>query len=108
MIHRLTILSSSIIAGRVVKNEYLALGTLGLTGLLASMAMGGGKKEKAVPGNGKQTLEQVKDTVKIDASSRCVAIRAPPSCFAHVMLSGVLARRSSCTCPADILLLRAQ
>ncbi|GJE86440.1 ATP19 family protein [Phanerochaete sordida] len=60
---------SYIIAGRAVKNEYLALGTLGLTGLIVSMAMSGGKKETAAPAGVKQTLAQVKDTVKIGAGS---------------------------------------
>lgn len=63
----------SIIAGRAIKNEYLALGTLGLTGLLTSLAMGGGKKDAHSPSDAKQTIQQVKETVKIDASSRYVA-----------------------------------
>ena len=61
----------SIIAGRAIKNEYLALGTLGLTGLLTSLAMGGGKKE---PSTAKQTIQQVKEAVKFESSSRCVSV----------------------------------
>ncbi|KIP09922.1 hypothetical protein PHLGIDRAFT_288475 [Phlebiopsis gigantea 11061_1 CR5-6] len=60
---------SYIIAGRAIKNEYLALGTLGLTGLLTSLAMGGGKKEAST---GKQTIQQIKEAVKFDSSSRYV------------------------------------
>ncbi len=59
----------SVIFGRAIKNEYLALATLGATGLLASVAMGGSKKEAAGP---KPTLEQVKEAVKFNAGSRCV------------------------------------
>ncbi|EKM56536.1 uncharacterized protein PHACADRAFT_27363 [Phanerochaete carnosa HHB-10118-sp] len=80
---------SYVIAGRAIKNEYLALGTLGLTGLIVSMAMGGSKKDKAVPASGKQTIEQVKNAVKIDASSRCVAVRVSPARFAHACFAFV-------------------
>lgn len=48
------------------------MGTLGLTGLLTSLAMGGGKKE--TPSPAKQTIQQVKEAVKIDASSRYVTM----------------------------------
>ena len=64
----------SIIAGRAIKNEYLALGTLGLTGLLTSLAMGGGKKEASPPSDAKQTIQQVKEAVKFESSSRCVSV----------------------------------
>lgn len=64
--------SDSVIFGRAIKNEYLALGTLAATGLLVSLASGG--KKEAAPTSGKPTLEQVKETVKINASSRCVSL----------------------------------
>ncbi|KAI0342304.1 hypothetical protein BDW22DRAFT_1429158 [Trametopsis cervina] len=57
---------SYVIFGRAIKNEYLALATLGATGLLAT-SLTGGKKEAAAPG--KTTLEQVKETVKLNAGS---------------------------------------
>lgn len=63
---------NSVIFGRAIKNEYLALATLGATGLLAT-SLTGGKKEAAAPG--KTTLEQVKETVKLNAGSRCVSSR---------------------------------
>jgi F-type H+-transporting ATPase subunit k len=63
-------LCASVILGRAVKNEHLALGTLGLTGLITYLSMGG-KKEAAPPSGAKQSLQQLKDSVKIDASSRC-------------------------------------
>ena len=59
------------IFGRAIKNEHLALGTLGATGLLTWLSMGG-KKDAAAPVAGKQTLQQIKDSVKVDASSRYV------------------------------------
>ena len=59
----------SVILGRAIKNEYLALGTIFGTVGLSMLAMGGGKKEAAKP-----TLEQVKEAVPIHASSRCVVL----------------------------------
>ncbi|KAI0089509.1 hypothetical protein BDY19DRAFT_108076 [Irpex rosettiformis] len=59
---------SYVIFGRAIKNEYLALGTLGLTGLLAT-SMTGGKKDAVPTTSGKPTIEQVKETVKINAGS---------------------------------------
>ena len=67
----------SVILGRAIKNEYLAIGTLLGTAGLALSFTGGSKKETPAPGAGKPTLEQVKETVKINASSRCV----PQFCF---------------------------
>ncbi|KAI0360549.1 hypothetical protein OH77DRAFT_1393110, partial [Trametes cingulata] len=58
---------SYVILGRAIKNEYLALGTIfGTVGL--TMLATGGKKQ--APAAKPTTLEQVKDTVKIDASSK--------------------------------------
>ncbi|KAI0635299.1 hypothetical protein C8Q77DRAFT_1107260 [Trametes polyzona] len=58
---------SYVILGRAIKNEYLALGTiLGTVGL--TMLATGGKKEAAPAA--KPTLEQVKDSVKVNASSK--------------------------------------
>ena len=62
----------SVILGRAIKNEHLALGTLGATGLITWLSMGGKKKEATGPGGAPQTLQQVKDSVKVEASSRCV------------------------------------
>ena len=45
------------------------MGTLAATGLLVSLATGG-KKETAAPSSAKPTIEQVKESVKINASSR--------------------------------------
>lgn len=64
----LTVVDSSVILGRAIKNEYLALGTIfGTVG--ATLLATSGKK--AAPA-AKPTLEQVKDSVKIGASSRYV------------------------------------
>ena len=63
---------SSVILGRAIKNEYLALGTLIGTVGLSVLAAGGGKKDAPAA---KPTLEQVKDSVKIDASSKYVVPR---------------------------------
>ncbi|PIL27633.1 hypothetical protein GSI_10785 [Ganoderma sinense ZZ0214-1] len=57
----------SVILGRAIKNEYLALGTIFGTVGLSMLATSGGKKEAPAA---KPTLAQVKDTVKIDASSK--------------------------------------
>ncbi|CAL1709036.1 unnamed protein product [Somion occarium] len=59
------------IFGRAIKNEYLALGTL-LTTVGVVLAASGGKKETHIPaaGAGKPVLEQVKETVPINASSK--------------------------------------
>jgi len=38
---------SYVIAGRAIKNEYLALGTFGLTGAIAALSMRGGDKKAA-------------------------------------------------------------
>ncbi|OSD08164.1 hypothetical protein PYCCODRAFT_1463393 [Trametes coccinea BRFM310] len=55
---------SYVILGRAIKNEYLALGTIfGAVGL--TMLATGGKKEAPAP----KTLEQAKETVKVNASS---------------------------------------
>ncbi|KAI0674439.1 hypothetical protein C8Q78DRAFT_967479, partial [Trametes maxima] len=56
-----------VILGRAIKNEYLALGTIFGTVGIAALATGG-KKEPAPAA--KPTLQQVKESVKVDASSR--------------------------------------
>lgn len=64
--------SPSVILGRAIKNEYLALGTLAATigvGVLSTS----GKKEAAPASAGKSAIEAVKDTVKFNAGSRCVS-----------------------------------
>jgi len=55
---------SYVILGRAVKTEYLALGTLFGTVAL-TMGLSGGSKE-AKP----TTLQQIKETVKMDAGSK--------------------------------------
>jgi hypothetical protein len=55
----------SIIFGRAIKNEYLALGTL-FTTLGVSLAAAGGKKDAAVPKSAHATAS------KVDSSSKCV------------------------------------
>ncbi|KAH9941239.1 uncharacterized protein BXZ73DRAFT_98453 [Epithele typhae] len=55
--------ASTVILGRAVKNEYLTLGTL-FTVAAGVMLAGGGKKDTKPP-----TLQQVKESVKIGASS---------------------------------------
>ncbi|GJJ10354.1 hypothetical protein Clacol_004580 [Clathrus columnatus] len=49
---------SYVIAGRAIKSEFLALGTLLSTAAVAAISMSGDKKEKAKP-----------EAVKIEASS---------------------------------------
>ncbi|KAL1941759.1 hypothetical protein VTO73DRAFT_6759 [Trametes versicolor] len=57
---------SYVILGRAIKNEYLALGTIfGTVG--ATLLATGGKKEPAPIA--KPTLQQIKETVKVNASS---------------------------------------
>ncbi|OJT02802.1 hypothetical protein TRAPUB_6658 [Trametes pubescens] len=57
---------SYVILGRAIKNEYLALGTIfGTVG--ATLLATGGKKEPAPAA--KPTLQQIKETVKVNASS---------------------------------------
>jgi hypothetical protein len=60
---------ASVILGRTIKNEYLALGTLAATGFAVFSSLGGSKD--AAPKK-PTTLEQVKEVVKLNASSRCV------------------------------------
>merc|ERR1711939_175883 len=42
-----TSIMSYVIAGRAIKNEYLALGTFAVTGALAALSMGGKKADKS-------------------------------------------------------------
>ncbi|KAI0073649.1 hypothetical protein K474DRAFT_1710540 [Panus rudis PR-1116 ss-1] len=67
---RSNLLRAAQIFGRAIKNEYLALGTLIGTAVLAISATGGSKKEASAPSGVKQTVEQVKESVKFDASSK--------------------------------------
>ncbi|KDQ60272.1 hypothetical protein JAAARDRAFT_125594 [Jaapia argillacea MUCL 33604] len=60
----LTKFGTSVIFGRAIKPEFLAIGTLLGTTVVAMSSMGG-KKEAAG-----QTIQQVKESVKIDASSK--------------------------------------
>jgi len=55
---------SYVILGRAIKTEYLALGTIfGTVGL--AMGLSGGSKEPKL-----KTVEQVKNSVKLDASAK--------------------------------------
>ncbi|KAF8480108.1 hypothetical protein DFH94DRAFT_740351 [Russula ochroleuca] len=56
------------ILGRAIKTEYLALGTLLSTVGLSYAAASGGSKE--APSGSKQTLREVKDSVKFESSSK--------------------------------------
>ncbi|ETW75900.1 hypothetical protein HETIRDRAFT_106543 [Heterobasidion irregulare TC 32-1] len=57
--------SYSVVLGRAVKTEFLALGTLVGTAALSYAAASGGSKEAP-----KTSLQEVKDAVKIDSSSK--------------------------------------
>jgi F-type H+-transporting ATPase subunit k len=59
---------SSTILGRAIKTEYLTLGTLLSTAGLSYAAASGGSK--AAPSGSKQTLKDVKESVKFDSSSK--------------------------------------
>lgn len=63
-------LFSSVIFGRAIKNEHLALGTIFSTAAIA-FAASGGKKEAPAP-KGQTLVEKVKEAVPINAGSRCV------------------------------------
>jgi F-type H+-transporting ATPase subunit k len=58
--------------GRVIKNEYLALGTYAVVGGILALTSGGKKETKPAPG--KTTLEKIKEAVPINAGSRCVLV----------------------------------
>ncbi|KAI0056591.1 hypothetical protein BV25DRAFT_1813743, partial [Artomyces pyxidatus] len=58
---------NSAILGRAIKTEYLALGTLLSTVGLSYVAASGGSKDASA---GKQTIQQVKESVKIDSGSK--------------------------------------
>jgi hypothetical protein len=63
-------LRNSVIFGRAIKNEYIAITTLASTGLLSYVATRGGKKEGRTASSGKSTLDHAKDSVPITAESR--------------------------------------
>jgi F-type H+-transporting ATPase subunit k len=63
-------LTPSVIFGRAIKNEHLALSVLCGTAAISYAAMGGSKKQ--APASGKTLVEKVKEAVPINASSRCV------------------------------------
>jgi F-type H+-transporting ATPase subunit k len=63
--------NSSVIFGRAIKNEYLALSVLTTTFGGAWLATRGGKKAEAKPVAG-QSVQQVKESIPINASSRRV------------------------------------
>jgi hypothetical protein len=67
------LLHSSIIFGRAIKNEYLALGTIFGVGGIAWAAKSGGKKEVA-QSSGQSLVDKVKEAVPINADSRCVMV----------------------------------
>ncbi|KAI9458878.1 hypothetical protein BJY52DRAFT_1186646 [Lactarius psammicola] len=56
------------ILGRAIKTEYLALGTLLSTVGLSYAAASGGSNEAA--SSSKKSLQEVKDSVKFDSSSK--------------------------------------
>ncbi|KAI0280381.1 hypothetical protein BGY98DRAFT_964117 [Russula aff. rugulosa BPL654] len=56
------------ILGRAIKTEYLVLGTLFSTVGLSYAAASGGSK--SAPSGSKQTLQEVKGSVKFDSSSK--------------------------------------
>lgn len=91
-------MSPSVILGRAIKSEYLAIGTLA-----AAVGLGvfstGGKKEAASASSGKSAIETIKETVKFNASSRYVSrrvSRAPHQL--NVGFTRLAVRRSSCEC----------
>lgn len=53
-----------------MKNEYLALATLGVAGALVAAVSAGGKKASDIPAH--PTVDQVKESVQFNASSKCV------------------------------------
>ena len=63
-------LGRSQILGRAVKSEHLAIGTLLSVVGVTYASMSGGSKSQA--SQGKQSLQQIKESVKIEASSKCV------------------------------------
>ncbi|KAI0292883.1 hypothetical protein BC826DRAFT_911074, partial [Russula brevipes] len=64
---------SSTILGRAIKTEYLALGTLLSTvGLSYAAASGGSKEAHSGP---KKSLQEVRDSVKFESSSRAESIK---------------------------------
>ena len=63
----------SVILGRAIKSEYLALGTIFATLGAAKLASGGSKPEPK-PAPGITLIETVKEAVPINASSRCASI----------------------------------
>ena len=66
-----TLKYSSVILGRAIKNEYLSLGVLTTTFGGAWLATRGGDKAGAKPVAG-QSVQQIKESIPINASSRCV------------------------------------
>lgn len=58
--------------GRAIKNEYLALGTIISTAAIAYASTG--SKKQSVPSgrNAEETIQKVKESVPLNASSRCV------------------------------------
>ena len=69
--HPLTFVS--VIFGRAIKNEHLALGTMFSTAAIAFASMSGSKKETAAP-KGQSLAEKVKEAVPVNAGSRCVLL----------------------------------
>ncbi len=86
----------SVILGRAIKNEYLALGTLLSTAGLTFASLGGSKKDAHAPsGSGKQSIEQVKESVKFSAGSRYVALVEIEN-LGIKFFPGFIAKRKSC------------
>jgi F-type H+-transporting ATPase subunit k len=71
------IVLTSTILGRAIKTEYLALGTLLSTVGLSYAAASGGSK--SAPSGSKQTIQEVKDSVKFESSSKWVFSSLLPS-----------------------------
>ena len=85
----------SIIAGRAIKSEYLAISTLLTTGGLTALAMSGGKKQVETPKTNETTVGLAKEQGKI--GSRCVAsaFNIWDQCWV-LMPCSTVARRKSC------------
>lgn len=73
------LLNSSLIFGRAIKNEHLALGVMFGTAGIAYAVMGGSKKQAPAASSGKTLVEKVKEAVPINAGSRCVVFASSPT-----------------------------
>lgn len=91
--------SYSQLFGRVIKAEYLSLGTLITAGAVAYASIGGKKAEPAPSGaTVRETIQKVKESIPLNAGSRCVVwvgfMDIPHSDVRNSFVSS--ARKSSC------------